>query len=161
MTISGPQMNYLTSLLATRQTPDSLRGIVLTSLTTREASAAIDTLKLAPWKPRPNSVLATQVKEAVPVGFYFLDGEVYRVKASKATPARRYAYIFQVAEGMKGHYEYTKGAIFRLSMEHKLTREQASSIGHATGVCCVCGRELTDPVSVAQGIGPICIQKYF
>lgn len=28
--------------------------------------------------------------------------------------------------------------------------------GRMTGRCCACGRELTDPVSVANGIGPIC-----
>ena len=28
--------------------------------------------------------------------------------------------------------------------------------GKDTGVCCCCGAELTDPVSIAAGIGPIC-----
>lgn len=28
--------------------------------------------------------------------------------------------------------------------------------GRETGKCCACGRELTDPVSVERGIGPIC-----
>lgn len=28
--------------------------------------------------------------------------------------------------------------------------------GTRTGSCCICGRELTDPESVALGIGPIC-----
>lgn len=32
----------------------------------------------------------------------------------------------------------------------------ARSHGRATGTCCCCGRELTDPASVAAGIGPIC-----
>lgn len=27
------------------------------------------------------------------------------------------------------------------------------------GVCCVCGRELTNPESAAKGIGPVCEQK--
>lgn len=31
--------------------------------------------------------------------------------------------------------------------------------GHATGVCGVCGRGLSDPESVALGIGPICAGK--
>lgn len=33
--------------------------------------------------------------------------------------------------------------------------------GRETGVCCCCGRELTDPVSVANGIGPICEANWF
>lgn len=32
--------------------------------------------------------------------------------------------------------------------------------GLRTGQCCACGRELTDPVSLANGIGPICAEKY-
>jgi hypothetical protein len=32
--------------------------------------------------------------------------------------------------------------------------------GKQTGKCCCCGRELTDPVSVERGIGPICETKW-
>ena len=32
--------------------------------------------------------------------------------------------------------------------------------GLQTGTCCCCGRELTDPVSVAAGIGPICGSRF-
>lgn len=31
--------------------------------------------------------------------------------------------------------------------------------GREVGSCCVCGRELTDPGSIAEGIGPICSAK--
>lgn len=29
-----------------------------------------------------------------------------------------------------------------------------------TGVCCICGRELTNHASIDAGIGPICADKY-
>ena len=32
--------------------------------------------------------------------------------------------------------------------------------GHKTGNCAMCGRELTDPDSVARGIGPICADNF-
>lgn len=32
----------------------------------------------------------------------------------------------------------------------------ARDYGKETGQCCCCGRELSDPISIAQGIGPIC-----
>jgi hypothetical protein len=32
--------------------------------------------------------------------------------------------------------------------------------GKDTGICCCCGRQLTDPVSIAGGIGPICAGKW-
>lgn len=37
----------------------------------------------------------------------------------------------------------------------------AVAYGQQTGICACCGRELTDPDSIAQGIGPICMEKYF
>lgn len=36
----------------------------------------------------------------------------------------------------------------------------AIAYGKRTGVCCVCGRELTDPASIEAGIGPICEGKF-
>lgn len=37
---------------------------------------------------------------------------------------------------------------------------QAVAYGRLTGSCSCCGRELTDPVSVERGIGPICAEKF-
>ncbi len=36
----------------------------------------------------------------------------------------------------------------------------AEAYGHMTGHCCICNRELTNPDSVARGIGPICADKF-
>jgi hypothetical protein len=36
----------------------------------------------------------------------------------------------------------------------------AAEHGHATGRCCFCGRELTDPKSVQVGYGPICADRH-
>lgn len=33
-------------------------------------------------------------------------------------------------------------------------------IGKRYGLCCLCGRELTNAASIAAGIGPICIEKF-
>ena len=32
--------------------------------------------------------------------------------------------------------------------------------GKDSGICCCCGRELTDPQSVSAGIGPVCAQRW-
>jgi DNA-directed RNA polymerase subunit RPC12/RpoP len=37
----------------------------------------------------------------------------------------------------------------------------AVAYGRQTGVCSCCGRTLTDPVSIALGIGPICAERWF
>jgi hypothetical protein len=39
-------------------------------------------------------------------------------------------------------------------------KESAIAYGRETGSCSCCGRELTDPESVAAGIGPVCAGKY-
>lgn len=52
--------------------------------------------------------------------------------------------------------------------EHKATlaiiaknpAEAAVAYGKRTGECCCCGRELTDPASIAAGIGPICADNW-
>lgn len=36
----------------------------------------------------------------------------------------------------------------------------AIAYGKQFGICCCCGRELTDPKSVAKGIGPVCEKNY-
>jgi hypothetical protein len=38
--------------------------------------------------------------------------------------------------------------------------EAAIAYGRKTGICACCGRELTDPVSISQGIGPICASRW-
>lgn len=38
--------------------------------------------------------------------------------------------------------------------------EAAARHGHATGNCCFCARDLTDPRSVTVGYGPICAGKW-
>ena len=37
----------------------------------------------------------------------------------------------------------------------------AVSHGKQTGACACCGRELSDPESIARGIGPVCAEKFF
>lgn len=41
----------------------------------------------------------------------------------------------------------------------RLTLDEAKAYGRETGVCCVCGATLTNPESIAAGIGPWCAGK--
>ena len=41
----------------------------------------------------------------------------------------------------------------------ELSTEIASQIGLATGICCVCGAELSDAKSKELGMGPVCRRK--
>jgi len=47
-----------------------------------------------------------------------------------------------------------------LRPEFKMTLEEAQAFGIATGICCVCASPLTDPRSVAIGIGPVCARNF-
>lgn len=38
--------------------------------------------------------------------------------------------------------------------------ELAKVYGHETGCCSVCGRTLSDPLSIQMGIGPICAERF-
>lgn len=52
----------------------------------------------------------------------------------------------------------TNEAILCLASEH--AQLFAVAYGKRTGRCGICGRELTDPASIAAGIGPICAQRF-
>lgn len=39
-------------------------------------------------------------------------------------------------------------------------RAAAAAYGKLSGICGCCGRDLTDPVSIEQGIGPVCRERF-
>jgi hypothetical protein len=91
------------------------------------------------------------------------EGVIYKVQIAKQGSGNLYAKKL-VVEGEEGDYtasfEYAAGAIRKIRPEWKMTREQAAKFGQLYGVCCVCGRDLTDEGSIAAGIGPICAQGF-
>jgi hypothetical protein len=87
-------------------------------------------------------------------GIYFLDGTVYKVQAAVRGSGRLYA---KRLEGTS--FVMSPGAVRQLHAEDKMTLEQARAYGAVYGVCCRCGRTLTDETSIAAGIGPVCAEK--
>jgi len=56
-------------------------------------------------------------------------------------------------------FEYFEGGMKRLRTGEnvrKMTKEEAMEFGKLYGICCRCGRDLTDETSIALGIGPKC-----
>lgn len=108
--------------------------------------------------------IARQVKKVSPreyvgEGFYQKNDKIFKVQQS-LNSTRRYAKVLEVEEGAeKGTWVYTAGAISQLREEDKLTEAAAKEFGKLYGVCCICGRTLTNEVSIAAGIGPICSGK--
>lgn len=87
-------------------------------------------------------------------GMYSADGDVFKVQRSKES-GRLYAKVLQ-----DGSFEYAPGAMRKLTVADRMSLDEAKAYGRRTGVCCVCGRQLTNPVSVAEGIGPICSGRF-
>jgi hypothetical protein len=151
----------LTGITAPVQGLLTLRAAHPAELTAAQASFCIDAIKALPFL---QSNVAPGAKDQTPaplaeVGFYLLDGEVWKVRASKEDDTRRYALKLVITTGEKGRFEYVAGAIRNLRLENRLTLEEAKAIGHQQGICCVCGANLSDGKSVAAGIGPTCARK--
>lgn len=149
---SQKQADFLASLCTSRVVPpsvlDASAKASLGTLSAHDASRAIETAtKCAFVKSSPTAEK----------GYYLVDGDVFVVMASKET-GKLYAKKL-VISGKKGSWVYAPGMIYKLKPEQKLTLEEAAKIGHATGVCAICGRTLSDEKSVAQGVGPVCIKR--
>lgn len=121
--------------------------------TARNAGRVLDYLFDAstPWLPTPRPATVTTPEVTEP-GLYThgAGDEIYRVKRSRNS-GHLYA---QRLDGTDWIYEGARP--LRTLPLVPLTKEQAQAYGRQTGVCCVCGAELTNPVSVQAGIGPIC-----
>jgi hypothetical protein len=70
-------------------------------------------------------------------------------------------YLGKIADGKfiasQTCTEEQKAAIVEVCKDPK---KAAEAYGQETGRCSCCGRELTDPVSIANNIGPICAEKF-
>ena len=145
---SDKQLAFLRKLLSERECD----GFTLPNdrpITSGEASKMIDMLMDAPRK-------RSERPQATPG--YYLDGvTVYVVVANKAGTST-YAKRMVITNG-KGKWVYAPGVGATLANMVPLTVEAAAALGKAHGTCMICGAELTDPVSVERGIGPICASK--
>jgi len=135
--------------LITRLSRERGLAVELGGLTIENASELIRELFNAPRSGR--TVQVTQV------GMYRnAEGVIFKVQLSKA--GRLYAK--QLNASGRG-FAYSQGAIMTLTPADRMSLVDAQAFGVATGNCCVCGRELTDQNSVAQGIGPVCARNWF
>jgi hypothetical protein len=141
--VSERQVAFIEKLLTERVWGEP---VVFAGLSSKEASDLIGKLLEAPKSQQIVSKHGIYQTE---------DGSIYRVQPTRDNPNRCYAKKLVFSGG----WEYEAGAIYRLKDEQRMTLEQAKAFGMATGLCCVCGRFLTDPASVAEGIGPVCAKK--
>lgn len=137
------QVAFIRSLMSERTYAESVDFDALTSAT---ASRLIGALLQAPLTSAP----------AIEIGMYrTADFAIYRVQASRET-----GNLYAKRLNITGGFDYEQGAIRKLSASDKMTLDEAKAFGVETGLCCVCGAFLTDPKSVAVGIGPVCAKRF-
>jgi hypothetical protein len=118
----------------------------------KSARELIDFLKPLPFKGR-GPANSDPVTEA---GMYKSGGQIYKVQAARESGNLYAKRLIPGDPGEKATFEYAKGAISRLKASERLSMEDAKEFGALYGSCCVCGRLLTNEVSIEAGIGPIC-----
>jgi len=144
---SEKQIAFLSTLASERVHEVAIDFATLTSV---QASSLIETLL---GSPRKSGVSFERVSEE---GMYQnADGDIFRVQTSRQS-GNLYAKRLDI---MDGGFLYEQGAIRKIKPSDRLSVEQAKALGVQYGFCIVCGILLTDPKSVEQGIGPVCIKR--
>jgi len=156
---SPKQVAFATRLASERAMPLDTARLA----TVRDASAYIDELMRL---PRPATRTATPAERGIVPGMYRLpNGDIFKVQASRDDATRLYAKqltpiggrrLTETDETVAFEFVYSAGAIHQLTLHDRMTVDEAKAFGLKFGVCCVCGKTLTDAKSVARGIGPVC-----
>lgn len=92
-------------------------------------------------------------------GVYFKDGYYFKVVPSRE--GHWYAKVWESPLG-NGQFEWTyqgRKPLYTLTLNDKVSPEQAAHFGHTTGSCVFCSRHLTDERSIAVGYGPVCAER--
>ena len=175
---SEKQISYINSLRESRSIgkhDELIAKRIADGLDVATASQIIDWLR---FQPRKNVVVV-----ALEDGMYRMDGTIFKVQHAVHGSGHQYAKKLVGHRYCEGHestdgnitycngdcrpavetewkFEMAPGMIRRLRPEHKMSLADAKKFGALYGTCCVCGRTLTDEVSIEAGIGPVCAQKF-
>ena len=171
-TIAAPtakQIAFATKLYAERVSAEDVDNFaaILVCRDRRWVSSKIDQLLSLPAPLRvvcenrlPAATADTAVRPPVTEQGMYRNarGEVFKVQIGRES-GKPFAKKLVVFEHGQAEVSYAPGAVRHLSSEDKMTLEDAKAFGHQFGVCCCCGATLTDPKSVAAGIGPVCAKR--
>lgn len=161
---SERQTAFIASLLSDRDvavtySEDLSERLGEGTLTSRDASKAIDYLKALPKRAGAKPAVVD-----LPLGIYTVGAEVWRVGVSRTT-GRKYAARLRgdlLTTGSKPVFDWVKGGLSILARDGvRQSLGWAEAWGLEHGWCICCDAFLTDPVSVKRGIGPVCAKKYF
>lgn len=167
------QMEYFEILVRQLREPGNVeQAMAWAGTATREQiSEQIDRLKAerdsdgTRHDAKTERIAAAYNADPLEIGMYRkTDGRMFRVY-----PARNGGHLLCKelvpdsepgwSKDCKWSFEYRGAAHRFVSANERMTLEEAKRFGHDFGVCCCCGALLTDPDSVARGIGPVCASK--
>lgn len=147
------QLGYITRLAGERDWPaegpvaDIIRAVLAEEIVgATEASLAIERLLSSPKADKP---------EIGEEGVYFFEGEYYKVQRAVHGSGRLYSKKFDQASETWNR----GGSVSKLTVQYRLTKEQASVFGSLYGQCVRCARILTDEFSIEHGYGSVCAEK--
>ena len=120
----------------------------------RNASRLIETLLGAPKKDA-----AETVRAKAPEGMHKFGGVFFKVQVAKNGSGNLYAKVLEEDGNGGWTFAYAPGAVRNLSEATTLGAEDAAAFGALYGICCACGRSLTDERSIHAGYGPVCAQN--
>ncbi|HEX2616634.1 MAG TPA: DUF6011 domain-containing protein [Flavobacteriales bacterium] len=131
-----------------------LHDLIAKMETTKQASAIISMMMALPTAPGMERQGTTRFEPAA--GVYRMEDELYRVQIAKSS-GQWYAQraIKPATEGGKLKWEYL-GKRINLADAEALDEAEA---GRFFGYCIRCNAELTDPESIARGMGPVCASR--
>lgn len=150
---SEAQVRFFTKLLAERDLGVTLEWF--RALPTRKlASEAIDSALTRPRREvTPEAELTA--------GIYQVGELVYKVQRAVHGSGKMVAKLLEVSEFGSASFAYQGLATrFIPAGTEPMTLDQAKAFGALYGVCCNCGRTLTDEGSIEAGIGPVCAKKF-
>lgn len=187
---SERSLKYMRDLARERDTaamlagmPDNWRHYYQKALVSDQAAQSdvskfIDQLKKQPRKTLPgtNIPVQTRATNALEDGVYQLppnaggspDGgtiyKVYHTVHGANVQVAKELVPHQNTDGIIDSWEFQyrgRAPLHYIKPEHKLSLDEAREFGELYGVCCCCGRTLTNELSIALGIGPICGDREF
>lgn len=135
----------------------------LTEVTFDDARVALDVLFKAPRIREESKPKAERITEGM---YRAPDGRIIKVQAARGS-GNLYAKLWELFDepedtkkGKKyGEFVFVSGLIREVRPEWRMTLDEAKAHGVEFHFCIRCGIELTNPESIENGIGPICISK--
>lgn len=129
------------------------------AVSVREASLAIDAFLFAA-RQHARQYAQTQPRQDAEPGYYVTPDKTYIVVVPNRAGTHTYAKRLVINDN-RARWDYAPGLGHKIASDGMVpvTLAEAAAWGHMHGICFVCCRQLTDPQSVADGIGPVCKKR--